>query len=215
VKAAILLVALAACTDSQLSAYSLRCEVTERDDQLLVSAMLYDTDRNIPATIDFDLQVDASMRDDHWTLTHIHDAAFGSWRSLSQPLAADEPVLLTLRGAGDAVDVTATAPDPMQLDDLPLFASRATPLTVTWGPAGTDPQTLEYNGPCARVELPLPADAASATIRYDMLEIFQAERTCTAELEIRRIREVPAGGPFAGGTVTFERDVSTTFASTP
>jgi hypothetical protein len=136
---------------------------------------------------------------------------------LDEPLVTDEPFTFAVSrdGETDAPSSTVTVPPLPDLAPLPLFISRAKPLTVSWSTITDDVMTWKLDSFCAEGSGEIPPGVGSLTIPAMPTRVPGLERTCTASLTIDRKRVAAVDPAFAGGSVRFYREIVIEFASTP
>ena len=115
---------------------------------------------------------------------------------------------------------TAALPTEFALDPLPASASRAAPLTVTWGPSGSnDKMTWDATGDCiSPASGAIVGDPGTVTIPANGLVRANAQSApnCNVTVVITRAEDGDLDPHYGkGGTITGEQFRSAAFASTP
>jgi hypothetical protein len=134
---------------------------------------------------------------------------------LDGPLMTDEPATIVVEHEGNTTSSTMRVPAAVDPVPLPLFISRAAPLTVMWSTITDDAMTWSFEARCARGHGEIPPSAGTVTIEPSALLDRDAMTTCSAQLVLARLRVAPVAPAFAGGTMSFRRITITEFASTP
>jgi hypothetical protein len=170
--------------------------------------------------------VSATFRDQTIELTHgnANPYFYSATFELDSPAMADEVVGFALhRDGGDALDSSVAIVNDVDLTAVPVFASRSHDLTIAWtalpgdlvgwavDPSFGDPSCVSGGSDNVMPDLggvTIPANALVHDVSSGIL-------TCTAVVEIDRVRTGILDPEFGGGTVSSTRQVDATFASMP
>jgi hypothetical protein len=199
VKCAAFLLLLGACTSAP-SDLKPSLLVYERRDTLFVQAY-FDDDPGV--------DVSATFRGRTLTVAHQGGGSYGAELALESALATDEPVEMEVAG----ISMTITAPAAIEPVEIPLFVSRSHAETIRWN-AGADPMWWYVDSRCVSGRGDIAPDTTSKTFTPADWHVHDGA-TCTTELTLDRYRTTEVDPAFAGGSLTFSRDVLTSFASMP
>jgi len=133
-----------------------------------------------------------------------------------ESLQAGDVVTVTLHRGSDDLVSTAMWPVPVVLDPLPLFVSRAAPLTFTWAAAGA-PDGVDYSvsGCTSAVNEHIP-DSGMFTIPANALTLMpDSPPTCSVGLNLERRVTAAVDPGFGAGAMTLTTTALDSFASTP
>lgn len=208
-KATTLILLVSACAASPAD---LRASVQINDSPSGIYAVAGFDDSDSP-TVEVDAAITLRVRGQTFEL-HPRDGAYTRSLELSPPAEADEPFEVTIDIDGEMRSATVTAPPALDfVGDVPLFLSRSIDQTVSWQTPTSDNGFWNVIACTNSVDGVLEPDATSLTIPRELPRDDQYG-TCTASLEIDRVRATPIPG-FADGSVAYVRYSVTAFASTP
>lgn len=184
-------------------------EVVIADQTLRASASLYDGSE--PYILEPTDRLTVGVHDQAIELTYgenneiYYGRPYYGTGALTQAVAADEPVEMTLDRAGHEASIAGTAPTALALQAPPTIASGAD-LVITWSPRSSDPikwYARRLNG-IASVEGALDEDLGTLTLSHDVIATLCTPGS-TLELELQRFRSVEADGELGIGSVTVRR----------
>lgn len=198
------------------------CGTQEPTSSLVTSMFVWGGDRTlrIDTILSNDLDAGsftATFRGESQVMAGKNDG-FRATFELASPLVADERIEIALDrgGDGDAPSSSVTIPPAFTLEPVPLFISRTEPATLAWAPASAEPMTWSVDSTCARGRADIPPGAVTTTIAAGDWSYREMDRTCTAELVVRRMRTGTIDPAFREGSlIQFIWSQEIPFASTP
>jgi len=195
---------------SQISRMSAAIEVVIADQTLRASASVYDGSEPYVVQPADHLAVAVQGQAIELTYGESNEAFFGrpyyGTGPLVQPVAADEPVEMTLDRGADHGSIVGTAPMPLVLDAPATIASGAE-LVITWSPSSSDPMKW-YAGSDQGV---IAEDVGTVTFPPDAIPMPGS----TLELQLQRFRSAVSVDGFAHGSVTVRRFATAEVVVTP
>jgi hypothetical protein len=207
---------LAACT-SQPSPFP-----TGLEPQIFLNSFNSQLRVNVGLQGTTDVDVDATFRGQTVVGTLDHQGGGTGYLLLfdiDHPIAADEPVLITV----DGIEMTITAPPPFDDVQVPPSISRSQPTTIGWATTSPDPMSwMVETSTCAAGYGSIAPNAASLTLTAtDWLPGDDPNATCMTTVRLLRDRTGtldPAFADSAGnelGSLMFEQYDDVSFTSTP
>jgi len=198
------------CTDrTHKSKMSAAIEVVISEQTLRASASLFDGSE--PYIVEPSEQLTVGIHDQTIALTYdlnyelYYGRPYYGTGLLTQPVAADEPVEMTLDRAQDSESIAGTAPMPIALE-APATIASGTDLVITWSASSSDRMkwyARELNRMSSH-EGTIDKDTGTMTLTCDVIASL-----CTPdshlELTLQRFRSAEVEGKFAIGSVTVRR----------
>lgn len=169
-----------------------------------------------------DVDVDATFRGQTLVGTADHEGGGTGYLllfDLDHPIAADEPVTITV----DGIEMTITAPPPFDDVQVPATISRSQPGVISWATTSPDPMSwMVETSTCAAGYGSIAPNAASLTLTgTDWLPGDDPDATCMTTVRLLRDRKGTIDPAFQGssmyedGYLTFEQYDDVSFTSTP